>query len=322
MRSFKRQMGLKTIHLGLLDGDELIGGAIFYSAADNKGAGFLAVPDRPILPWHEEQLAASCMKLLLEAAKEQALALGALAVRVAPRISPPQPLALQGFGPAPVNLNERKTLYLDLQATPDELLQAMKPKGRYNIRLAERKGVTIYEESSPSAVMKFYAIMQQVSARDHFSLEPLSFFINLFDTLCPSGMAKVLFAEHEGDDLGALLMLTFADCATYLYGGTTNSKRNLMGGYALQWAAINKAKELGLQYYDFWGFDPVCAPDHSYAGFSRFKSQFGGEAIQYIGAHDYYFVDHLADAVIKALKEIYPDDTPYSPMTNTVVAGT
>jgi peptidoglycan pentaglycine glycine transferase (the first glycine) len=193
---------------------------------------------------------------------------------------------------------------LNLKQDPAMLLSRMKPKGRYNIGLAQRKGVTVREDSTISASQAFHKVMQEVSARDGFSAEPLAHFAALTETLCPAGLAKIFFAEHEGDILGALLMITFGKRATYLSGGTTNTKRNLMGGYALQWAAINAARKSGCEVYDFWGFDPSVSPEHAYAGFSRFKSQFNGEPINLIGTQDYYFVDHLADAVIRALKEI------------------
>ncbi len=317
---FKHKMGLQTLHLGLFDGQQLIGGAIFYIAADNRGSGIMVAADGPILNWQDETLAYHCLQLLLAEASSQASAYGVSAMRIGPRTIATS--ALKDFRSAPIHLNEAKTLHMDLTREPVQMLAEMKPKGRYNIRLAERNGVRIYEESSTSAVFKFYSIMQQVSMRDHFAVEPLAFFINLFETLLPAQMAKVLFAEHEGDVLGAIFMLTFGNCATYLYGGTTNLKRNLMGGYALQWQAINKARECGLQVYDFWGFDPDMQPDSNYFGFSRFKSQFGGQPVQYVGSKDYYFMDQLTDVVIKALNELSFDPTTNATMANVAATNT
>jgi lipid II:glycine glycyltransferase (peptidoglycan interpeptide bridge formation enzyme) len=77
-----------------------------------------------------------------------------------------------------------------------------------------------------------------------------------------------------------------------------------MAGYALQWAAMLKAKSAGCTTYDMYGYDQFQAPQNQYAQFSRFKSQFGGQVKRFVGAHDYFFVDRLADVVIKALGEI------------------
>lgn len=301
---FKRQMGFSVLHLALFANQTLVGGAVFYTGTNNKGVGLLVAPDGPVLPWDNSTLAEQGMQLLIDRSRDYAERLGIMAMRIAPRLSAPKPDALRAFGPSPLNVIESKTMYLDLKQDSTQMLARMKPKGRYNIGLAQRNGVTIREESTISATHAFYKVMREVAARDNFSSEPLSHFAALTETLCPAGLARVFFAEHEGDTLGALLMITFGNRATYLYGGTTNTKRNLMGGYALQWAAITAARESGCEVYDFWGFDPTVPTEHAYAGFSRFKSQFNGEAINLIGTHDYYFVDHLADAVIRAMKEI------------------
>lgn len=300
---FKRRMDVQTFHLGLFDDHDLIGGALFYTSKNNKGNGFLVAPDGPILPWSDERLSEQAMQLIVAEAKQQSANLGTMALRIAPRLTE-IPTALAGFSRAPLDVNEDKTMLLHLGITTDELLQSMKPKARYNIGLAQRRGVKIYEESSVSAVLKFCRVMEQVAARNEYFVEPLAYFIDLLETLCETGMVRLFFAEHEGDVLGAILLVVFGDRAVYLAGGTTDLKRNLMGGYALQWAAIQAAKEAGCEVYDFWGFDPAESPDNDYAGFSRFKSQFAGEAVQFIGTYDFYFVEHLADAVIRAFKEI------------------
>lgn len=303
---FKRKMGLSVYHVGLFDGTKLKGGAIFYSAPNSKGAGLLAAPDGPVLPWHDSERIGECeegLKLLLDAARSKASSLGTMALRIAPRLPTPKPEILSGFSRAPIALTESKTMYLNLEPDLDTILLSVRPKARYNIGLSSRKGVTIREDSDLS-VGSFYKVMEQVARRDGFALEPLSFFRNLFDTLCPSGLARIFFAEHEGDILGALFMVTYGGRSTYLYGGTTDTKRNYMGGYSLQWAAIKAAKEDGCRHYDFWGYDPAVLPGSAYAGFSRFKSQFSGEYIELVGSLDYYFMDKLADVVIRALNEI------------------
>jgi len=301
---YKRQSGWTVHHLGLFDNDQLFGGAIFYAAQNAKGAGFLAAPDGPVLPWEDLERAESGLQMLVACTQSDARSLGSMAMRIAPRLSALPGEILRHFSRAPLNLTEPKTLYLDLSNGPEALLRGIKPKARYNIGLAERRGVSIREENSLSAARDFHTLMQTVAVRNGFAVEPLSVFVSLIETLCPEGVARVFFAEHEGNILAAMLMIKFGDRATYLYGGTSEIKRNLMGGYALHWAAIKSACESGAKIYDFWGFDPGVAPDHSYAGFSRFKSQFCGTSIELIGTWDFYFMDQLADVVIRAFKEV------------------
>ena len=299
----KKRQGLSSFHLGLFQDNKLMGGSIFYTSKKRNGAGLLIAPEGPVLPWNNELLVEQSLRLLMDKAQSFAHDLGVMAMRIEPRLAPPLQSALREFGRAPVDLIPQETLYIDLSASEESLLAAMKHKGRYNINLSQRQGVTVHQDQTARAVHRFYEIMREASARNDFPLEPLSFFEHLADVLCPAGHADFFFSEHEGDTPGTLLLITYGQRATYLYGGITNTKRNLMGGYALQWAAIQAAKAAGCSKYDFYGFDPFRAPDHQYARFSQFKNQFGGDVVRFIGAQDYYFLDNLADVFIRVINE-------------------
>ena len=167
-----------------------------------------------------------------------------------------------------------------------------------------------------------HSMLEEASDRDDFYLEPRVFFETLLSELggpvkdiyqnndSPSSelapSLRLYVAEHEGDLLGALLMVIEGNRATYLYGGVSNIKRNLMPGYALQWKAILDAKSAGCTTYDFYGFDQFSLPGHAYARFSRFKRGFGGRAVRFIGAQDYVFMDRLVDNVVMFFKDL-PD---------------
>jgi peptidoglycan pentaglycine glycine transferase (the first glycine) len=268
-----------------------------------NGAGILVAPEGPVLPWDNQSRTAEALGLLIDGVQSRSQDLGVMTMRIEPRLVPPVMPVLREFGRAPVDLIPKDTLYVDLQANEEALLAGMKPKGRYNIKLAERAGVGVVEGTTPDSVKRFYAVMSEAGSRDQFAVEPRQFFEHLADVLVPAGHAKLFFAEHEGDTLGTLLLITYGKRATYLYGGITNRKRNLMGGYALQLAAMNAAREAGCTTYDFYGFDPFRAPEHRYARFSQFKSQFGGNVMRFIGAQDYFFLDNVADAFVKVVNE-------------------
>jgi len=299
----KKLQGLPCFHIGLFQKNELIGGTIFYTSQKRNGAGFLIAPEGPVLPWQNKSLVEHSLQLIMDKAQSYAHDLGIMAMRIEPRLAPPLLSALREFGRAPVDLVPQETLYIDLSASKESLLAGMKHKGRYNIKLSQRYGINVREDTTTQSVNRFYAIMRNASARNDFPLEPQAFFEHLATVLCPAGHARFFFSEHEDDTPGALLLITYGIRATYLYGGITNTKRNLMGGYALQWAAIQAAKEAGCSIYDFYGFDQFRAPDHQYARFSQFKDQFGGNVVRFIGAHDYYFLDNLADAFIQVINE-------------------
>ena len=180
----------------------------------------------------------------------------------------------------------------------------MKPKGRYNTRLSVRNEIAVRNGSPQEILSHFYPVLQESGQRNHFAVEPVSFFIELANTLIPTGLLQLFVAEHEKEILGTLMLITFGTRATYLYGGIINEKRNLMAGYALQWAAIKAAKEAGCTSYDMYGFDQFGAPGNRYSRFSRFKSLFNGQVVRFIGAHDYFLLDSLANTVIRAFNEL------------------
>lgn len=315
--SFKRRQGFRVEHLGLLEDGRLIGGMIGYAAP--TGTTLLVAPEGPVLPWADEERARISFRMLIKLAEQTPLGADSpdaarasrlttasdssvnlpLALRVEPRLEPPRPRLLRDFGRAPVDLLPTETLYLDLTPEPAALLAAMHPKGRYNIRLAERRGVIVREEIDPASARQFHAVVAEAGARDGFFVEPPRFFGDLADTLFPIGLARFLFAEDADGTLGALLLVIYGRRATYLYGGIANRRREAMAGYALQWAAIRRARELGCREYDFYGYEPFGAPDHLYAGFSRFKRQFGGRPVRFIGAHERFFLDRLVDEVVR-----------------------
>lgn len=305
---FKESCEQTAIHLVIRSDKRLIAGCFLYTCPDEKRPTVLIAPYGPVLPWHDQDLASRCLRLILEKASEIAKRVNAVSLRIEPRIHFPAPSLLHEFAVAPVNLVPAETLLLDLTQDLNVLLSQMKAKCRYNISLSARKGVEVRDlaaqesKSEPSSII--YDLLEEASDRDDFYLEPDSFFKNLIEHLLPSGLLRVFIAEHESDPLGCLLMITHGDKATYLYGGIANQKRNLMAGYALQWHAIKEAKLAGCTAYDFYGYDQFQSPHHPYARFSRFKSGFGGSAVRFIGAQDYMFMDRLVDNVIHFFKDL------------------
>jgi lipid II:glycine glycyltransferase (peptidoglycan interpeptide bridge formation enzyme) len=302
---FKAQQGIACKHLGIFEGQNLIAGGLFYFMASD-GVAFLVAPDGPVIPWQDERLSLECLTLIIDycerlANEEDRKLIG---LRVEPRLPVPVPDMLLEFGRAPMDLIPRETVYLDLTPSLAQILAGMKPKGRYNTRLAERKGVQVRTGSAGEIIDTFYPLLCETARRDDFAVEPPAFWVEMASTLMADGTVSLLLAEHGGAVIGGLLLLVSGTTATYLYGGISNTKRNCMAGYALQWSAIKLAKEAGCTQYDMYGFDRFCSPSNRYGRFSKFKSQFGGEVVRFIGAHDYYFIDQLADTLVKAFNEI------------------
>ena len=289
---FKEIEGYRTFRYGLFLDDELVGGCIFYLYPHSSKANLLIAPGGPILP---ARCQGKGMQLLLELATAVAKEMGAIALRIEPLWSQ-KPDCLAGFVRAPADLLPSETLLVDLRPAESIILAAMKPKGRYNLRLSWRYGVKTEFRSDPQAIPLFYDLFWETVQRQQFFGEPYGFFINLCQTLFPANMAEIALARWRGEVLAAILVVYWGDRATYLYGGRSLEHPEVMATYALHWAAMQRAKARGCKLYDFYGFTRNF--NHAYAKFSRFKSQFGGVPVTTIGAHDYFFYDQLADTLI------------------------
>ncbi|MDZ8056182.1 MAG: lipid II:glycine glycyltransferase FemX [Aulosira sp. ZfuVER01] len=295
---FKEIEGYKTFRLGLFENSKLIGGCIFYLYPHSNKANLLIAPGGPILP---EKSPEAAIELLLNKAKELAQKLGAIALRIEP-LWQNKPEYIQNFVRAPADLLPSETLLIDLRPDPSQILAAMRPKGRYNIRLSQRYGVTTEFSSDSQKIPLFYDLFWETVQRQQFFGEPYGFFINLCQTLFAADMAEIGLAYWQGEILAAVLVVYCGNIATYLYGGRSLAHPQVMANYGLHWEAMQRAKIRGCQFYDFYGFTQD--KNHSYAKFSQFKSQFGGTPITTIGAHDYFFYDQLADTLISLFQNL------------------
>lgn len=178
---------------------------------------------------------------------------------------------------------------LDLSRNEEEILSDMKPKTRYNIRLAQRRGVEVFQ-ASPNLLPAFYKFYRQTAERSHFPPCEYKHFAALFpaESSAP-GSPEILFllAKHNRDLLAGAIIVISGRTATYLFGGSSNEKRNLMAPYAVQWIAMQIARDKGCLRYDLGAVSPGKDPDHPFFGLYRFKTGFGGKIIHQTGSWDY-----------------------------------
>jgi len=184
------------------------------------------------------------------------------------------------------SIQPSSTLILNLEKSEEQLLSEMKPKTRYNIRLAQRKRVTIETTIDPEKIDIFYNILTETTARDRFHAHPLSYYKKMLEILGKQGIIKLYLAKYENKYIAANIVSFYKNTATYLHGASSNQYRNVMAPHLLQWQAICDAKKQGLKYYDFWGIADTDNLKHKWSGVTRFKKGFGGEAIHYPGTYD------------------------------------
>ena len=162
----------------------------------------------------------------------------------------------------------------------------MKPKWRYNIRLAERRGVVV-RDGAAADLPAFYAMYAETGGRDGFLVRPFDYYRAIWERFLADGLGHVLLAEVEGAPVAGLLIFRYGPTAWYFYGASTAQSRDLMPNHALQWAALRWAKAAGCTRYDWWGAPDVLDESDPMWGVYRFKQGFGGEFTPWIGAWDF-----------------------------------
>ncbi|MDP4158780.1 MAG: peptidoglycan bridge formation glycyltransferase FemA/FemB family protein [Bacillota bacterium] len=174
-----------------------------------------------------------------------------------------------------------------LDISPDEqtLLANMHQKTRYNIRLAQKKGVQI-RRGTRKDLPEFYQVLKETTERDHFLVRAYSYFEDLYDSLVPVGLGELFIAEYEGNIVSGTLAFVIGDKAWYIYGASSNAYRNVMPNYLIQWEMIRWAKSLGCTLYDFRGVPGHLTEDNPLYGLYRFKKGFNGEYTEFIGEWD------------------------------------
>jgi lipid II:glycine glycyltransferase (peptidoglycan interpeptide bridge formation enzyme) len=193
---------------------------------------------------------------------------------------------------SPHNIQPPRTIIIDIKESEENILARMKQKTRYNIRLAEKKGVTVRPWDDMES---FHKMMLLTGNRDGFGVHTREYYQRAYDLLHPRQMGELLLAEHQGKPLAALFVARNGNRAYYLYGASTDEERNRMPTYLLQWEAMKWAKARGCDEYDLWG-----VPDEEEStleaifekrndglwGVYRFKRGFGGELKRAVQAMD------------------------------------
>ncbi len=180
----------------------------------------------------------------------------------------------------------KNTFWIDLRPSEADLLANMKQKTRYNIRLAERKGVQVRQAGMDDLEM-IYAMYAETALRDGFIIRPKSYYMDVWRTFLEAGMATPLLAEVEGEPVAGLFLFHFGNRSWYIYGMSRDLHREKMPNYLLQWEAIKLSKQKGCDTYDLWGAPDDFSEADRMWGVYRFKEGLGGKIVQTKGAFDY-----------------------------------
>jgi peptidoglycan pentaglycine glycine transferase (the first glycine) len=260
-------------------------------------------PKGPLLDWTNEALRNRVLDDLQSFAKQQ----GAIFLKMDPDVvlgtgvpggegdlldetgqAVMSELKRRGWGSASDQIQFKNTVLIDLNPSEEELLARMKQKTRYNIRLAEKKGVNLRVGTSVDLVM-LYKMYAETSLRDGFVIRDERYYQTVWNLFMSSGepTCEPLIAEVDGEPVAALFVFYFAGRAYYVYGMSRDKHREKMPTYLLQWEVIKRAKARGCVVYDLWGAPDVFDESDWLWSVYRFKGGLGGSVVRTLGAWDF-----------------------------------
>lgn len=279
-----------------ITGKKILGTTLLIRQKLPFGLTWLYCPRGPLMDFeNDKQIGLMCDKITEIARKENAVFL---------RMDPPVSICdtenvvklencykSQKFRTAHAEYMPRNTLMIDLTGTEEEILKQMKPKGRYNIKVAERHEVKV-DLKCIKDIDVFFQLFNETTKRDGFSGHPKEYYKNMMDVL-GSQQVKLWIAYINGKPLASAIVTYFKDTATYYFGASSAEERNVMAPYLLHWEIMRDAKKHGFKRYDLFGIAPDLRgqPDkkHPWASVSEFKLKFGGSRMDYLPARELVF---------------------------------
>ena len=263
---FQQKLGRKIWHWAVKENNKTIVQALVVKRPLPMGLSYLYCPRGPFFGVYNQK----ALELLTNSVKSTAKKEKAVFFR----LEPIQKIGFISSKLRVLSVQPNQTAILDLSISEDEILNKMHSKTRYNIRLAQRKGLVIQESKD---IESFWDLLKQTTQREKFRSHAFAYYQKLLD--CP--FTKLYLAKYEDKILVAHLIIFFNQTAFYVHGGSSREFRQVMAPHLLHWRIIKKAQSLGYKFYDFWGID-----EKKWPGFTKFKMSFGSQKIIYPGTFD------------------------------------
>jgi len=181
----------------------------------------------------------------------------------------------------------RHTMIINLEKGEEGLMAGFASKTRYNIRLAQKRGVKIIEDNSQKGFEQYWRLMKETTKRQKFYAHNKTYHRLMWQEMNRAGIAHLLRAVYKGETLAAWILFAFNGVLYYPYGASTRRHQEVMASNLIMWEAIRLGKSLGCKKFDLWGTPgPDPKPDDPWFGFHRFKMGYRPEIVEFIGTYD------------------------------------
>jgi peptidoglycan pentaglycine glycine transferase (the first glycine) len=299
---FRATVGYEHFGPILKNGDTIVGGAMVQKFSYAPQSCFYYIQDGPVLPG-EESIACRVFEAILASVEERRKTEEQTVshLRIEPRWER-LPSFVRGFRTLASRdrfTEPRNTLCVDLRPSEAAILAQMKPKGRYNISVAQRHGISVVEDTSAQGLADFLSIYKDTATCQGFRAKRPDYFQTLVSLLTSLQRGSVFLAEYQGIRLAAAVVVYLGRRATYFFGGSLVEHRRVMAPYLLHFEIMRKAKAMGHDWYDLWGTAPENEPDHPWANISVFKRKFGGREVKLVPTLDYVYDPAAYDEYVR-----------------------
>ena len=285
-----------------------------------KRGRYLEIPCGPLTDWGDIDAVKKIFARIAEVGRSEKCVF----VRVRPQLTATAEnlKLLEGLGlkKSPMHLAAEHTVMLDLRRTEAELLADMRRQTRYEVRRADKLGITVEKSNSEEIFTEFHRVQLATAKRQGFvppSLKVLvaereAFGENIWIYVARTGVENEAMqapsevpANRGGEPIAYGLIIGGGREADYYEAASTDLNRKLPGAYALLWRAMRDLKAKGYERFNLWGIAPAGQPNHRYAGVTTFKTGFGGEVVEYVPAHDMVLsrVGYLKDYVVEVARK-------------------
>ena len=227
-------------------------------------------------------------KALLDFLKEIALQNNLIFIKIEPYVEnkKPEKTNLNYLKKSPHPLFPQWTIISDISKDENKLMASLKPKTRYNINLAQKKGVYVKEESSQRGYEIFEKLYFETITRQKYKGHDVNYHRKNWE-MVKGKLSRILIAYLEKEPLAAYHLFLFKNRCFYVYGGSSDKFRNSMASNLLMWESLLFAKRNGCDSFDMWGsLSKDYSHSHKWAGFTRFKEGYGGEFVEMVGSYD------------------------------------
>jgi lipid II:glycine glycyltransferase (peptidoglycan interpeptide bridge formation enzyme) len=274
-----------------------------------KRGRYLEIPCGPLMDWTDTKTVKQIFKKIAETGKKEKCSF----VRVRPQLNATEKnlnlLAKLGLKKSPMHLAAEHTVMVDLKCSEEEMLARMRRQTRYEVRRADKLGITVEKNNSEELFKEFHKVQVETAKRQGFI--PPNLKTLLAEKEAFGGQIWIYVARNtEKKPIAYGLIIGNGREADYYEAASTDLNRKLPGAYALLWQAMRDLKALGYERFNLWGIAPAGQPNHRYAGVTTFKTGFGGEVIEYVPAHDLvlsklgYFKDYVVESVRKKKRHL------------------